>query len=282
MGLLHNWNSINPFISNSISALKRLQPGFEAPVSPVASLGISPDTISRNRTVLAGLVRSDNPLATRFEVRAPNPHTNTYLASAVLFLAMLDGMKANANRDATELDLELHKKKGEPAQYLRQEREYISERDIFDDYTAEERADLFGHSPRTVNEVMKALQVTPALFRDTPLREEIINSFSLSVYKKWRVELSEKEIPALRRELIAMRRHEELENTLDANNWSTLDNLRTAVARSTTQEKSLFGQMEDATLDRDDELLSDLSLKLDAAMIKARHAWRTYRRNLLL
>ncbi len=282
MGLLHNWNSINPFISNSISALKRLQPGFEAPVSPVASLGISPDTISRNRTVLAGLVRSDNPLATRFEVRAPNPHTNTYLASAVLFLAMLEGMKANDNRDAAELDREVHKKKGEPAQYLNPDREYISEGDIFDDYTAEERAELFGRSPRTVNEVMKALQDPPALFRDTPLREEIINSFSLSVLQKWRVELSEKEIPALRRELVAMRRHEELENSLDTQNWAALDKLRTAIACNTTQGKSLFGQIEDATLDGNDELLSTLSLKLDAAMIQARNAWRTYRRNLLI
>ena len=96
------------------------------------------------------------------------------------------------------------------------------------------------------------------------------------------MELSEKEIPSLRRELVAMRRHEELENTLDAQNWSALDNLRTAIACNTTQEKSLFGQMEDATLDGDDKLLSKLSLKLDAAMIQARHAWRTYRRNILI
>ena len=282
MGILHNWSSINPFITNSISALKRLQPGFEAPVSPVASLGFSPDTISRNRTVLAGLVRSENPLSTRFEVRAPNPHTNTYLASAVLFLAMLEGMKANENRDAAELDRELHKKKGDPAQYLNPEREYVSELDIFDDYTAEERVALFGRSPRTVHEVMESLREQPALFQQTPLREDITNSFKLSVMRKWRVELSEKEIPTLRQELVAMRREEELENTLDAQNWSALDKLRAAIACSTTQDKSLFSKMEDATQNGDDELLSKLSLELDVAMIQARHAWRIYRRNLLI
>jgi hypothetical protein len=79
-----------------------------------------------------------------------------------------------------------------------------------------------------------------------------------------------------------MRREEELENTLDAQNWSALDKLRAAIACSTTQDKSLFSKMEDATQNGDDELLSKLSLELDVAMIQARHAWRIYRRNLLI
>jgi glutamine synthetase len=195
---------------------------------------------------------------------------------------MLEGMKANENRDAAELDRELHKKKGDPAQYLNPDREYVSELDIFDDYTAEERVALFGRSPRTVHEVMESLREQPALFQQTPLREDITNSFKLSVMKKWRVELSEKEIPTLRQELVAMRREEELENTLDAQNWSALDKLRAAIACSTTQDKSLFSKMEDATQNGDDELLSKLSLELDVAMIQARHAWRIYRRNLLI
>ncbi|MBC8478584.1 glutamine synthetase [bacterium] len=282
MGLLHNWSSVNPFVTNSISALKRLQPGFEAPVSPVASLGISPDTISRNRTVLAGLVRSDNPLSTRFEVRAPNPHTNTYLAAAAIFLAMLDGMKANAGRSAVELDRELHKRRGDSAEYLNPEREYISEADIFDDYTAADREQLFGPSPRTVQEVMLALKEPPSLFRDTPLCPPIINSFYLSALQKWRVELGEKEIPNLRRELIHMQRHPELENDLDRQHWEELDRLRSAIARSSLQEKSLFGRLEEALHRGDDEQLSELSLELDAAMDRARQAWKSYRRNLLI
>ena len=50
---------------------------------------------SRNRTVLVGLVREiGNPMATRFELRSPNPKSNTYLVMAASYMAMLDGIKA--------------------------------------------------------------------------------------------------------------------------------------------------------------------------------------------
>mgnify|MGYP001400103391 FL=1 len=57
MGLLKNYEVINPFISATIDSLNRLKPGFEAPVCIVTSLGISPQIPSRNRTILAGLIR---------------------------------------------------------------------------------------------------------------------------------------------------------------------------------------------------------------------------------
>jgi len=282
MGLLFNWRFINPFVSNSISSLKRLQPGFEAPVCPVASLGIAPGTISRNRTVLAGLVRSDNPLATRLEVRAPNPHTNTYLASSAIYLSMLHGMRANAGRSAAELDRELRKRKGEAAEYLAAEREYVSERDIFDDYTEQERVELYGTAPRTGWEVLNVLQEPIEIFRDTPLDESIINSFYLSARQKWLVELGEKEIPNLKRELAAMRRLPEHENDYDARNWQAVDDLRTTIARNRLEEPSIVGKIEESLNQGDYVQLSELSLELDAAMAAVRRAWREYRRNLLI
>ena len=41
MGLLKNYEVINPFISSTIDSLNRLKPGFEAPVCIVTSLGLS-------------------------------------------------------------------------------------------------------------------------------------------------------------------------------------------------------------------------------------------------
>ena len=74
MGILKNYEVMNPFISATTDSLKRLKPGFEAPVCIVTSLGQSPEIPSRNRTILAGLIRDPhNPLATRFELRSPNP-----------------------------------------------------------------------------------------------------------------------------------------------------------------------------------------------------------------
>ena len=95
MGILNNYEVINPFISATNDAFNRLKPGFEAPVCTVTSMGHSVEAPSRNRTVLAGLIReAGNPLATRFELRSPNPNSNTYLVIAASYMAMLDGIRA--------------------------------------------------------------------------------------------------------------------------------------------------------------------------------------------
>ena len=71
MGILKNYEIINPFVSSTNDAFNRLKPGYEAPVCTVTSLGRAVDIPSRNRTVLVGLVReTGNPLGTRFELRA--------------------------------------------------------------------------------------------------------------------------------------------------------------------------------------------------------------------
>ena len=93
MGILKNYEVMNPFISSTNNSLKRLKPGFEAPVCIVTSLGISPSNPSRNRSILVGLIRDlASPLATRFELRSPNPHSNVYLTMATSYMAMLDGI----------------------------------------------------------------------------------------------------------------------------------------------------------------------------------------------
>ena len=57
--------------------------------------------------VLVGLVRdTSNPLATRFEIRSPNPKNNTYLICASAYMAMLDGIKAALGEEKTAKELE--------------------------------------------------------------------------------------------------------------------------------------------------------------------------------
>mgnify|MGYP002729367799 CR=1 FL=1 len=96
---LQNWKHIadeatNPFVSSTTDAFNRLKPGFEAPVCIVTSLGHKPELPSRNRSILIGLIRDiGNPKATRFELRAPNPFTNTYLCVSCLYLTALDGIE---------------------------------------------------------------------------------------------------------------------------------------------------------------------------------------------
>ena len=80
-------------------------------------------------------------MATRFELRAPNPKSNTYMVLAASYMAMLDGIRAVLENGKTPAELEksISKKYGEEDFYLETYREYRSEKNVFLDYTAEER-----------------------------------------------------------------------------------------------------------------------------------------------
>lgn len=99
-----------------------MKPGFEAPICIVTSLGLTPEFPSRNRTILIGLIRDiGNPKATRFELRAPNPFTNAYIAVAALYLAALEGIEyaVESGKTGQELLAELSKKASEEYEYLK-------------------------------------------------------------------------------------------------------------------------------------------------------------------
>ncbi|HBC95470.1 MAG TPA: glutamine synthetase, partial [Clostridium sp.] len=164
MGILKNYEVINPFVSSTTDALRRLKPGFEAPVCIVTSIGHSVDIPSRNRTVLIGAIRDlKNPMATRFELRSPNPRTNTYLTLTALYMAMMDGIIYALKNNKTEDELlsELSKKPGEDADYLEKDRAYRSEENIFEDFTDEEREKFFGKAPATVYDNLSAIDKYP-------------------------------------------------------------------------------------------------------------------------
>ena len=91
---------------------------------------------SRNRSILVGLIRdAKNPMATRFELRAPNPKSNTYLVLATCYMAMLDGISKALEKEKSPADLEksLSKPNGQEDFYLETEREYRREHNVFED-----------------------------------------------------------------------------------------------------------------------------------------------------
>lgn len=201
MGILKNYEVMNPFISSTNNSLKRLKPGFEAPICVVTSLGLTPDNPSRNRTVLVGLIRDlQNPLATRFELRSPNPHTNIYLAIAVSYMAMLDGIiyATDNNKTEEELLIELSKKAGENSDYLEKDRAYRSEEDVFEYFTEEERNSFFGKAPATIYENLIQLDNNPnkleILKRNNVMGDALINSFKLATTERWATEISHRVI----------------------------------------------------------------------------------------
>ena len=202
MGILKNYDVINPFVSSTNDSLNRLKPGYEAPVCTVTSLGHSAKLPSRNRTVLVGLVREmGNPMATRFELRAPNPKSNTYLVLAASYMAMLDGIKEALENGKTPADLEMSISKGygEEDFYLDTDRIYRSEKNVFDEYTEEERSRYFGRAPRTVWENIQAFEEYPEKLdifrRDDVMSDIALASFKEAIRAQWATELHDRIIP---------------------------------------------------------------------------------------
>lgn len=290
MGILKNYEVINPFISATNDSLRRLRPGFEAPICIVTSLGLSVDMPSRNRTILIGLIRDkENPLATRFELRAPNPHTNTYLCLATLYMAMMDGIKyaiENARTD-DELLAELSKKPEEEADYLEKGRAYRSEEDVFEDFTNEEREEFFGKAPATIFENLSAFDKYPeklnALKAGEVLNDKLVNSFRLAVTKRWITEISGRIIANYSDEIRSYKMLHSLDKALDldVSNWMAINNLRYYIMKDTYTDKSLFTRIKEAIENKNYGLVSMLQLELDAKMKELRDIYANYKKNLL-
>lgn len=290
MGILKNYEVINPFVSATNDSLRRLKPGFEAPVCIVTSLGHSVDLPSRNRTILIGLIRDvENPLATRFELRAPNPYTNTYLCLATLYMAMMDGIKyAIENRkNEDELLAELSKKPGETTDYLEKDRAYRSEEDVFEDFTSEEREEFFGKAPATVYENLHAFDKYPeklsALKAGDILNDRLINSFRLTATKRWLTEISGRIIANYSDEIRGYKMLHSLDKALDldVSNWMAINNLRYYIMKDSYTSKSLFTRIKEAIEDKNYELVSALQLELDDKMKELTERYANYKKNLL-
>ena len=290
MGMLNNYEVMNPFISSTNNALKRLKPGFEAPVCTVTSLGLTPDNPSRNRTVLIGLIRDfESPMATRFELRSPNPHTNTYIAIAVSYLAMLDGIlyAGNSKKSMDDLLKELSKKPGEHAEYLEDSRSYRSEEDVFEHFTEEERNEYFGKAPATVYENLSQLETfkdkLSILQRNPSFTDQIIESFKIAAMERWATEIEHRVMNNYSNQIRGYRVLHALDKAqdLDISNWNEINKLRYYLMKDTFNSKCLFTRTKNAFKDGDYKLASKLYLEIEEKMTILRELYSTYEKNLL-
>ena len=287
MGLLRNYEAINPFVSATNDSFNRLKPGFEAPVCVVTSFGHTPAIPSRNRTVLVSLIRDlKNPMATRFELRATNPYSNTYLVLSACYLAILDGIKHTAGRTAAELLAELSKQPGEEARYLERDRAYRSEEDVFEFYTPEERDARFGKPPATVWENMLGFDLYPekvaVLTAGGTLRPQIIESFRTGALLRWKIELISRIIPEYR-DLV--RRMKEIKSDFvtdqDAYIWNKIHDLRIYLAKDTIDDKALFSLLIKALGEGDYRVASALQLEMYAKIEELKELYDCYKKNMI-
>ena len=285
MGLLKNYEVINPFVSATNDSLNRLKPGFEAPVCIVTSLGHTPKIPSRNRTILAGLIRDlKNPMATRFELRACNPYTNTYLVLAAAYSAILDGIRATLDRSAVDLLTELSKKAGQEGFYLEKSRAYRSEEDVFEDYTAEERDNLFGAPPATVWENMSAFEKYPAKVRvitaGGALRPQIIKSFREGALLRWKTEIISRILPEMRNIVRKAKLIESDSRTdQDSYNWNKIKDVRAMLAKDSIDKKSLFTRLTNALQSGDYATASKLQVEMYDKIEELKQLYDAYVKN---
>lgn len=288
MGLLKNYDVINPFVTASNDAFNRLKPGFEAPVCVVTSLGHAPEVPSRNRTVLAGLVRDLNsPHATRFELRAPNPLTNTYLCTAASYQGMLDGIKAVIESGMTleEIETNFDKKAGEDKFYLEKDRMYRSEDDVFDDYTEEERDNIFGAPPKTVFENISKLESEveklKVLSSGDVFSKRIIESYIAAIMGNWTFEL-ENRIILENIEVIrsTTKIHNEDVTDLDVINWEEINRVKHELMKDSVSTKSLFTRIKAAIDTEDYVTASELQVIMHNKIKHLKDIYTSYKQNL--
>ncbi|SHG95075.1 type I glutamate--ammonia ligase [Tepidibacter thalassicus] len=289
MGILKNYEVVNPFVTSSNDALNRLKPGFEAPVCIVSSLGKSTEIPSRNRSILVGLIRDiENPLATRFELRAPNPLSNTYLVLAASYQTMLDGIKYSLKNQKTskELEIEFSKKPGEKSGYLEINRQYRSEEDVFEFYTEEERNELFGLPPKTVWDNAKNLDLCKekreVLIEGNVFSCEIVNSFKESIIDQWLTELKDRilgENMEIIRSCKKLHNHENVSD-LDVVTWEQIYQLKCYLMKDKINQKSLFTKIRNAIDDKNYDLVSILQIEMNEKIKELKELYSVYKRNL--
>lgn len=287
MGLLKNYEVINPFVSATNDSLNRLKPGFEAPVCIVTSLGHAPHTPSRNRTILTGLIRDvKNPKATRFELRACNPYTNTYLVLAAIYTSIFDGVKYAVNKTTDELLAEISKEVGEEYGYLETDRAYRAEDDVFEDYTEEERNQRFGVHPATVWENFSNLKKYPekrAVLTDSQaFSDQIIDAFVNGELIRWKTELISRIIPENR---MLISKFKEIKSAYvtdeDSYNWNKINRIRYYLAKDSIDDKSLFTQLITALNTGDFATASSLQVEMYDKMEELKELYAAYKNNMI-
>ncbi|MCQ2505281.1 MAG: glutamine synthetase [Saccharofermentans sp.] len=286
MGIMKHYDLINPFVSATTDAFMRLQPGFEAPTHAVASLGKDVLTPSRNRSVLLGLVRSENnKYATRFELRSPNPHTNTYLCLSAIYQCMLDGINyvISSGKSTKELEAEFIKPWGTESDYLPSNRLFRCEEDIFENMTEDERDKMFGEPPATVYDSIKRFisseNGTEILSAGGVFNDKLLSSYSHAMLDKWQFELLERIIPSNLTTLRSYTKRHTTANAVDDDMWSDIESLKMSLAKNTEENTSVFTSIKNAIESKSLKDISTLQVRMNRDMNDLAHLYREYCEN---
>ncbi|MBQ2454455.1 MAG: glutamine synthetase [Firmicutes bacterium] len=288
MGILRNYEIMNPMINCTNDAFGRLKPGYEAPICIACSLGRSVSFPSRNRSVLIGLIRSaGSPMATHFELRSPNPKSNTYLVLASGLMAMLDGIRAALTAHKTSADLErsVSKPYGAEDFYLEKDRIYRAENNIFKDYGPEERERYFGKAPATVWENLSAFDSCPeklsVLTDGGVMTMQDIASYKAAATDQWEMELHDRIVPSLvARARACVKVHEE-GSDLDQLRWANISKEIGLLAKDSLSFTSLLTELNRSIESGDFDKASELQTEAQERVNALEKNYSEYLRNIV-
>jgi glutamine synthetase len=225
-------------------------------------------------------------MATRFEIRSPNPHTNTYIALAAIYQCMLDGISfaVRSGCQPGDLEKEFCKAAGEPAAYLRPDRMYRSEDDVFQIYSEDERDQLFGKPPATVYETLRSLlhqdEGLAVLCQGDVFNDRLLSSYSRAMLDTWEMELRDRLLQNnLARVRACVRVHGQAD--YDDSLWSEINALRQMLARDTHDRVCLFNEIRQALDSKNLRRAAMLQQDMDDAMHRLEHLYARYLRNQL-
>ncbi len=272
LGFLKHYHLVQPFISMTNDSFARLQPGYEAPTHISASIGKDINVATRNRTVLVCLVRLlDEPHRYRFEIRSPDPRTNSYLCLAAGYQCMWDGIKfaVNSELSSQELQAEFSKAYEDQGQYLPKNRQFRVENDLFMDYSPKERDRLFGRPPATVYECLRIMlyhdDLLPLLCAGDVFSDQTLASYARLMLERWEKDLSERILPHKLESIRNLVAFHAPDNSYDETMWSDIQLIRTRLAKDTQDYVSIFTEMRLAIDGRNLKELSKLQQVMNAA-----------------
>ena len=183
------------------------------------------------------------------------------------------------------MEAELSKEVGETSDYLATNRAYRTEKDVFDDFTQEERNQMFGVAPATVWENIKGYQNNPELVetlaQGNAFAKDLMDSFIASILKRWKLVLANRLIPNnldTVRSMVAI--HTDSRNSVDDKRLAEVNDLRFYLAKDSDDRKSLFTRLIDALNDGEYDLASQLQIEMNDKMEELEAKYANYAKNI--
>ena len=179
---------------------------------------------------------------------------------------------------------ELSKKASEEYEYLKKGREYRCEKNIFDDFTQEERDAIFGKPPATVWENVKIMkenaEKVKALLSGNSFTKPIIDSFIQTILFRWKNELIDRIIPYTE-SIVRGYKKLKCEDLLDEKRWEEINVLRRELAKDTVNSKCICSRLKDALETGDYDTASELQIEMMKKTEVLNDLYYVYKLNIL-